>query len=63
MAKSSERDRTEGALDRVGGAVHELIAKLTGSRKHEARGRATRLRGRARSAKGRGKRRFRRATR
>ncbi len=63
MAKRSERDRAEGALDRVRGTVLELIGKVTGSRKHQAKGRAIRLRGRARSAKGRGKRRFQRATR
>jgi uncharacterized protein YjbJ (UPF0337 family) len=63
MAKSSERDRAEGALHRIGGAVLELIGKVTGSRKRKAKGRAIGLRGRARSAKGRGKRRFRRAPR
>jgi uncharacterized protein YjbJ (UPF0337 family) len=63
MAKSSERDRGEGALDRVGGTVLELIGKVTGRRKRKGKGRAIGLRGRARSAKGRGKRRFRRTTR
>jgi uncharacterized protein YjbJ (UPF0337 family) len=63
MAKSSERDRSEGALDRVGGAVMGLVGKLTGNRKQKAKGKAARLRGRGRSAKGRGKGRARRATR
>jgi uncharacterized protein YjbJ (UPF0337 family) len=63
MPKSSERDRGEGALDRIGGAVLELVGKVTGNRKRKAKGRAARLRGRGRSTKGRGKRRSRRATR
>jgi uncharacterized protein YjbJ (UPF0337 family) len=63
MPKSSERDRAEGALDRVGGAIEVLIGKVTGSRKHKAKGGMARLRGRGRSTKGRGKRRVRRAAR
>lgn len=63
MPKSSERDRTEGALDRIGGSVMELVGKVTGSRKRKAKGKAGRLRGRARSTKGRGKRGLRRASR
>lgn len=62
MPKSSERDRSEGALDRIGGAVLVLIGKVTGNRKQKAKGRAAGLRGKGRSAKGRGKRRFGRAT-
>jgi uncharacterized protein YjbJ (UPF0337 family) len=60
MPKSSERDRAEGALDRIGGAVMELVGKVTGSRKRKAKGKAGRVRGRARTAKGRGKRRAKR---
>jgi len=63
MAKSSQRDRGEGALDRLGGAVLELVGKITGNRKQKGKGKAARLRGRARTRKGRGKRRARRATR
>ncbi len=63
MAKSSARDRSEGVLDRIGGAVMELVGKLTGSRKRKGKGKAARLRGRARSAKGRGKRNATRASR
>lgn len=63
MPKSSERDRAEGALDRIGGAVLELVGKVTGNRKHKAKGKAGRLRGRARSTRGRGKRGLRRAAR
>ena len=63
MPKSSERDRAEGALDRIGGAVMELVGKVTGSRKQKAKGKAGRLRGRGRTTKGRGKRRLRRTTR
>lgn len=63
MPKSSRRDRTEGALDRIGGRVLEMFGKLTGRRKHKAKGKAARLRGSARSRKGRAKRGARRATR
>jgi uncharacterized protein YjbJ (UPF0337 family) len=63
MPKRSERDRAEGALDRIGGAVMELVGKVTGSRKQKAKGKAGRLRGRARTTKGRGKARARRASR
>lgn len=63
MPKSSGRDRSEGALDRIGGSVLEMIGKLTGSRKNQAKGKAGRLRGKGRSAKGRGKSRAKRATR
>lgn len=63
MAKSSKRDRTEGVMDRVGGTVLELVGKLTGNRKQQAKGKAGRFRGRARTRKGRGKARARRATR
>lgn len=63
MAKSSERDRAEGVVDRIGGAVMELVGKLTGSGKQQGKGKAARFRGRARTRKGRGKARFRRATR
>ena len=63
MPKSSERDRAEGTLDRIGGAVMEFVGKVTGNRKHKAKGKAGRMRGRARTSKGRGKARFRRSSR
>ena len=63
MAKSSKRDRTEGVMDRVGGTVLELVGKLTGNRKQQAKGKAGRFRGRARTRKGRGKAHAKRATR
>jgi uncharacterized protein YjbJ (UPF0337 family) len=63
MAKSSQRDRTEGVLDRIGGRVLEAFGALTGRKRHKAKGKAARLRGAARSRKGRAKRRARRAAR
>ncbi|HWE08177.1 MAG TPA: hypothetical protein VG325_02410 [Solirubrobacteraceae bacterium] len=56
MAKSSRRDRADGALDRLGGRVMEMIGTLTGRKSRKAKGRAARLRGRARSTRGRAKR-------
>ena len=52
MPKSSRRDRAEGALDRIGARVLEMVGKLTGRRKHKAKGKAARLRGAVRSKKG-----------
>ncbi len=63
MVKSSQRDRTEGALDRIGGRVMEIVGTLTGRRSHKAKGRAARLRGSARSSKGRAKSRAKRSRR
>jgi uncharacterized protein YjbJ (UPF0337 family) len=63
MPKSSERDRAEGVMDRIGGTIMELVGKVTGSRKRKTKGKAGRLRGRARTTKGRGKARAKRATR
>lgn len=63
MPKSSRRDRTEGALDRLGGRVLELVGKVTGRKSQKAKGKTARLRGSARSKKGRTKRGVRRATR
>lgn len=34
MVKSSRRDRAEGALDRIGGRVMEMLGTLTGRRSH-----------------------------
>jgi len=63
MAKSSQRDRTEGVLDRIGGRLLEMFGTLTGRKRHKAKGKAARLRGSTRSRKGRAKRGLRRATR
>jgi uncharacterized protein YjbJ (UPF0337 family) len=52
MAKSARRNKSEGALDKVGGRIMEAFSKLTGNRKSGAKGKATRGRGSARSAKG-----------
>jgi uncharacterized protein YjbJ (UPF0337 family) len=56
MAKSARRNQTEGALDRLGGRVMEMVGKVTGRKSTKAKGKAARGRGSARSAKGRGKR-------
>ena len=55
MAKSSRRNKSEGALDKVGGRVMEMIGKLTGRKSTKAKGKAARFRGSARSTKGRAK--------
>lgn len=60
MAKSSRRDQTEGLLDRGWGRVMETFGRLTGRRRHQAKGRALRIRGAARTRKGRLKGRVRR---
>jgi uncharacterized protein YjbJ (UPF0337 family) len=60
MAKSSRRDKAEGTLDRIAGRVLEMVSKVTGRKKHAAKGKAARARGRGRSAKGSAKRRARR---
>ena len=56
MPKSSRRDKTEGALDRFGGRVREMVGNLTGRKSQKAKGKGARWRGSARSAKGRTKR-------
>jgi len=55
MAKSSRRNKAEGALDKVAGRVLEAWSKVTGSRSAAAKGKAARGRGRVRSAKGKRK--------
>jgi uncharacterized protein YjbJ (UPF0337 family) len=55
MAKSSRRDKAEGAVDRIGGRILEAFSKLTGNRSAGAKGKAARGRGAARSGKGRSK--------
>lgn len=56
MAKSSRRNKSEGALDRFGGRVMEMVGKLTGRKSQKAKGKGARWRGSTRSAKGRAKR-------
>jgi uncharacterized protein YjbJ (UPF0337 family) len=55
MLKSSRRDRSEGAMDKIGGRVMEIVGKLTGRTSHKAKGKAARARGAGRSGKGRAK--------
>jgi uncharacterized protein YjbJ (UPF0337 family) len=57
MAKSSTRDKVEGAIDTAAGRVLEAFSKLTGRRPARVMGRAVRARGRARTARGGVKRR------
>jgi uncharacterized protein YjbJ (UPF0337 family) len=56
MFKSSERDRTEGAVDRIAGRVLEAVGALTGRRSQKAKGKAARARGRFRTERGNVKR-------
>ena len=55
MAKSSTRDKVEGAIDTAAGRVLEAFSKVTGNRSAGAKGKAARGRGTGRSAKGRAK--------
>ena len=55
MAKSSTRDKVEGAIDKAAGRVLEAFSKLTGNRSAGAKGKAARGRGTGRSTKGRAK--------
>jgi uncharacterized protein YjbJ (UPF0337 family) len=55
MAKSSTRDKVEGAIDTAAGRVLEAFSKVTGNRSAGAKGKAARGRGAGRSAKGRAK--------
>ena len=50
--KSAERDRTEGAIDRIGGRILEAVGALTGRRSQKAKGKAARARGRFRTERG-----------
>ncbi len=53
MAKSSERDKAEGALYKVGGWVIEAIGSLTGDRKKKIKGRLGRGKGTVKDREGR----------
>ena len=55
MAKSSTRDKVEGAIDTAAGRVLEAFSKVTGNRSTGAKGKAARGRGAARSGKGKAK--------
>jgi uncharacterized protein YjbJ (UPF0337 family) len=50
--KSAQRDRMEGALDKVGGRLLEAIGRLTGRVSLKAKGKAARARGAARTHTG-----------
>ena len=51
MAKSSEQDKAEGALYKVGGRVLQAIGSLTGDRKKKIKGRLGRGKGPSRIEK------------
>lgn len=51
--KSANRNKAEGALDKVAGRALELFSKVTGNKSAGAKGKAARGRGTGRSAKGR----------
>jgi uncharacterized protein YjbJ (UPF0337 family) len=56
MFKSAKRNKAEGAMDRVGGRIMELVGKVTGRRSQKAKGKAARLRGGTRTKRGQAKR-------
>jgi uncharacterized protein YjbJ (UPF0337 family) len=56
MFKSSKRNRSEGAMDRIGGRLMEMIGRITGKTSTKAKGKAARGRGATRTARGRAKR-------
>jgi uncharacterized protein YjbJ (UPF0337 family) len=49
MFKSAKRNKAEGAMDRVGGRIMELVGKVTGRRSQKAKGTRTK-RGQAKRA-------------
>jgi uncharacterized protein YjbJ (UPF0337 family) len=50
--KSVDRDRAEGAVDRIAGKILEAVSAVTGNRSHQAKGKAARGRGRFRTERG-----------
>jgi len=50
--KSADRDRAEGAIDRIAGKILAAISAITGNRSHQAKGNAARARGRFRTERG-----------
>jgi uncharacterized protein YjbJ (UPF0337 family) len=55
MFKSHKRNKAEGAMDRVGGRIMELVGKVTGRRSQKAKSKAARLRGGTRTKRGQAK--------
>jgi uncharacterized protein YjbJ (UPF0337 family) len=55
-SKSGRRDKAEGAIDRFAGRILQAWGRLTGNRKHRAKGGAARARGGMRSGRGAAKR-------
>jgi uncharacterized protein YjbJ (UPF0337 family) len=53
MAKSSERDKAEGALYKVGGRILQSIGSLAGDRKKKVTGRLGRGKGTVKDREGR----------
>ena len=53
IVTSSERDKAEGALYKVGGRVLQAIGSLTGDRKKEIKGRLGRGKGAIKDREGR----------
>ena len=53
MAKSSERDKAEGALYKVGGRALQAIGFLSGDRKKKVKGRLGRGKGSVKDSEGR----------
>jgi uncharacterized protein YjbJ (UPF0337 family) len=53
MAKSSERDKAEGALYKVGGRALQAIGSLSGDRKKKVKGRLSRGKGSVKDSEGR----------
>jgi uncharacterized protein YjbJ (UPF0337 family) len=55
MFKGAKRNKAEGAVDRVGGRIMELVGKVTGRRSQKAKGKAARVRGSTRTKRGQAK--------
>jgi uncharacterized protein YjbJ (UPF0337 family) len=53
MAKSSEQDKAEGALYKVGGRILQTIGTLSGDRKKRVKGRLGRGKGSVKDSEGR----------
>ena len=51
--KSAKRNKNEGAIDKVAGAVLEMVGKVTGKGSTQAKGKAAKGRGFGRSSTGR----------
>jgi uncharacterized protein YjbJ (UPF0337 family) len=53
VMKSGKRDRTEGALYKVGGRVLEAVGSITGDRKKKVKGHLGKGKGSAKDGEGR----------